>query len=91
MEQHSDANGDVIGESEAGGVWRHLCIDSGLCHVNMHRAAGLTYFGAEAEVEEASPDPTSQPTSDALHHASYLLLLLLGPATAMHAVATWMI
>ena len=48
------------------------------------------YFGAEVEAEEASPDPTSQPASGALHHAAYLLLLLLGPATA-HAVATWMI
>lgn len=49
-----------------------------------------SYFGAEAEAEEASPDPTPQ-TSGALNRAAYLMLLLLGPATAMHAVATWII
>jgi len=40
------------------------------------------YFGAEAP----SPNPPSQPTSPtsgALHHAAYLLLLLFGSATAL--------
>lgn len=48
------------------------------------------YFGVEETVEESRPDPTSPPTSDALHHASYSLLRLLGLATILAPVA-WMI
>ena len=48
------------------------------------------YFGAEENVEESRPDPTPQPSSDALHHAAYSKLRLLELAT-LFTVASWMI